>query len=116
MGKKTCVITGVGWGTGNAIARKFANSGYSVAMLARRGDRLEQLESEIENAHAFPCDVTDTTALKETLKKIVLPNVNDFVQPILYALPVQLIAYYVAVRKGTDVDQPRNLAKSVTVE
>jgi glucosamine--fructose-6-phosphate aminotransferase (isomerizing) len=53
---------------------------------------------------------------EETLKKIVLPNVNDFVQPILYALPVQLIAYYVAVRKGTDVDQPRNLAKSVTVE
>ena len=52
----------------------------------------------------------------ETLKKIVLPNVNEFVQPILYALPVQLIAYYVAVRKGTDVDQPRNLAKSVTVE
>ena len=47
LGKKTCVITGVGWGTGNAIARKFANSGYSVAMLARRGDRLEQLESEI---------------------------------------------------------------------
>ena len=71
LSKKTCVITGVGWGTGNAIARKFANSGYSVAMLARRGDRLEQLESEIENAHAFPCDVTDTTALKETLKKIV---------------------------------------------
>ena len=53
---------------------------------------------------------------EETLKKIVLPNVNEFVQPILYALPVQLIAYYVAVRKGTDVDQPRNLAKSVTVE
>ena len=41
---------------------------------------------------------------------------NEFIQPILYALPVQLIAYYVAVRKGTDVDQPRNLAKSVTVE
>jgi glucosamine--fructose-6-phosphate aminotransferase (isomerizing) len=53
---------------------------------------------------------------EETLKKIVLPNVNEFIQPILYALPVQLIAYYVAVRKGTDVDQPRNLAKSVTVE
>ncbi len=70
LNKGTCVITGVGWGTGNALARKFANSGYSVAMLARRGDRLEQFESEIENAHAYPCDVTDTTALKETLKKI----------------------------------------------
>ncbi len=51
-----------------------------------------------------------------SVKKIVLPNVDEFVQPILYTLPVQLIAYYVAVRKGTDVDQPRNLAKSVTVE
>jgi glucosamine--fructose-6-phosphate aminotransferase (isomerizing) len=47
---------------------------------------------------------------------IVLPAVGPFVAPILYAIPVQLLAYYVAVLKGTDVDQPRNLAKSVTVE
>ena len=47
---------------------------------------------------------------------IVLPPVDPFVAPILYALPVQLLAYHVAVLKGTDVDQPRNLAKSVTVE
>ncbi|HSU06595.1 MAG TPA: glutamine--fructose-6-phosphate transaminase (isomerizing) [Acetobacteraceae bacterium] len=47
---------------------------------------------------------------------IVLPDVDPFVAPILYAIPVQLLAYYVAVLKGTDVDQPRNLAKSVTVE
>ncbi|USG63233.1 glutamine--fructose-6-phosphate transaminase (isomerizing) [Sneathiella marina] len=47
---------------------------------------------------------------------IELPSVDPFVAPILYALPVQLLAYYVAVLKGTDVDQPRNLAKSVTVE
>jgi glucosamine--fructose-6-phosphate aminotransferase (isomerizing) len=47
---------------------------------------------------------------------IVLPAVNPFVAPILYAIPVQLLAYHVAVLKGTDVDQPRNLAKSVTVE
>jgi glucosamine--fructose-6-phosphate aminotransferase (isomerizing) len=50
---------------------------------------------------------------KET---IVLPDVDPFVAPILYAIPVQLLAYHVAVLKGTDVDQPRNLAKSVTVE
>ena len=50
------------------------------------------------------------------LKKIILPLVHNFVLPILYCLPVQLIAYYTAVIKGTDVDQPRNLAKSVTVE
>ena len=47
---------------------------------------------------------------------IVLPRVDPFVAPILYAIPVQLLAYHVAVLKGTDVDQPRNLAKSVTVE
>ncbi|MFP6744978.1 MAG: glutamine--fructose-6-phosphate transaminase (isomerizing) [Alphaproteobacteria bacterium] len=47
---------------------------------------------------------------------IELPTVDSFVAPILYAIPVQLLAYHVAVIKGTDVDQPRNLAKSVTVE
>lgn len=47
---------------------------------------------------------------------VVLPRVDPFVAPILYAIPVQLLAYHVAVLKGTDVDQPRNLAKSVTVE
>ena len=47
---------------------------------------------------------------------IALPALDPFVAPILYAIPVQLIAYHVAVLKGTDVDQPRNLAKSVTVE
>ena len=47
---------------------------------------------------------------------VVLPTVHPFVAPILYAIPVQMLAYQVAVLKGTDVDQPRNLAKSVTVE
>jgi glucosamine--fructose-6-phosphate aminotransferase (isomerizing) len=47
---------------------------------------------------------------------IILPAVDPFVAPILYAIPVQMLAYQVAVLKGTDVDQPRNLAKSVTVE
>ncbi len=47
---------------------------------------------------------------------VALPEVDAFVSPILYAIPVQLLAYHVAVLKGTDVDQPRNLAKSVTVE
>jgi len=47
---------------------------------------------------------------------IALPQVDPFVAPILYAIPVQLLAYHTAVLKGTDVDQPRNLAKSVTVE
>ena len=47
---------------------------------------------------------------------IALPAVDPLVAPILYAIPVQLLAYHVGVIKGTDVDQPRNLAKSVTVE
>lgn len=47
---------------------------------------------------------------------ITLPEAHDFITPILYTIPVQLLAYHVAVLKGTDVDQPRNLAKSVTVE
>ena len=47
---------------------------------------------------------------------LTLPTVDPVVAPILYTVPVQLLAYYTAVAKGTDVDQPRNLAKSVTVE
>ena len=47
---------------------------------------------------------------------VELPEVDPLVAPILYAIPVQLLAYHTAVLKGTDVDQPRNLAKSVTVE
>jgi glucosamine--fructose-6-phosphate aminotransferase (isomerizing) len=47
---------------------------------------------------------------------IALPAADPFVAPVLYALPVQLLAYHAAVLKGSDVDQPRNLAKSVTVE
>jgi glucosamine--fructose-6-phosphate aminotransferase (isomerizing) len=49
-------------------------------------------------------------------ERLVLPAVDPFVAPILYTIAVQLLAYHVAVLKGTDVDQPRNLAKSVTVE
>jgi glucosamine--fructose-6-phosphate aminotransferase (isomerizing) len=52
----------------------------------------------------------------DTLAAVELPTVDSFVAPILYAVPVQLLAYHAAVAKGTDVDQPRNLAKSVTVE
>jgi glucosamine--fructose-6-phosphate aminotransferase (isomerizing) len=47
---------------------------------------------------------------------ITLPKVDTFFEPLLYTIPVQLLAYYIALLKGTDIDQPRNLAKSVTVE
>ncbi|MBS7542639.1 glutamine--fructose-6-phosphate transaminase (isomerizing) [Ancylobacter oerskovii] len=52
----------------------------------------------------------------ETEATLVLPEMHPFVTPLVYAIPIQLIAYHTAVQMGTDVDQPRNLAKSVTVE
>ena len=62
-------------------------------------------------------DVAGISALSDiTTATIEMPKVDAFAAPILYALPIQLLAYHIAVLKGTDVDQPRNLAKSVTVE
>ncbi|MGV1753109.1 glutamine--fructose-6-phosphate transaminase (isomerizing) [Agrobacterium sp. CG674] len=52
----------------------------------------------------------------ETMATIVLPNVDEIIAPMVFSLPIQLLAYHTAVFMGTDVDQPRNLAKSVTVE
>ncbi|MAF31411.1 MAG: glutamine--fructose-6-phosphate transaminase (isomerizing) [Magnetococcales bacterium] len=52
----------------------------------------------------------------DTRRVITLPDIPEFIAPIMYSLPMQLLAYHTAVLKGTDVDQPRNLAKSVTVE
>ncbi|WP_273756738.1 glutamine--fructose-6-phosphate transaminase (isomerizing) [Bartonella sp. MM73XJBT] len=64
--------------------------------------------------------ITDKRGAKavhlDTLSTIILPDIPEFITPIVYALPIQLIAYHTAVLLGTDVDQPRNLAKSVTVE
>jgi glucosamine--fructose-6-phosphate aminotransferase (isomerizing) len=64
--------------------------------------------------------VTDSkgaeTASEGVWSTIIMPQVDPFLAPILYAIPAQLLAYHTAVVKGTDVDQPRNLAKSVTVE
>ena len=62
-------------------------------------------------------DEKGINAMGDTITaEIKLPDANPFVTPLLYSLPVQMLAYHVAVLKGTDVDQPRNLAKSVTVE
>jgi len=64
--------------------------------------------------------ITDTEGASEaqfgTWKTIIMPNISNDLAPILYSIPAQLLAYHTAVYKGTDVDQPRNLAKSVTVE
>ncbi|SEQ38978.1 glutamine--fructose-6-phosphate transaminase (isomerizing) [Thalassovita taeanensis] len=61
-------------------------------------------------------DAGAAEAAGEAWQTIVMPHVDPVLTPILYAVPAQLLAYHTAVAKGTDVDQPRNLAKSVTVE
>tara|TARA_R110001599_G_scaffold12307_1_gene57665 strand:+ start:1395 stop:1571 length:177 start_codon:yes stop_codon:yes gene_type:complete len=53
---------------------------------------------------------------QEDIRVLAFPHVHEALAPLLYTLPLQLLSYHVAVLKGTDVDQPRNLAKSVTVE
>ena len=58
----------------------------------------------------------NTEVEKGADKVIYIPNVDDIVSSILTVLPLQLLSYYVAVERGCDVDKPRNLAKSVTVE
>jgi NAD(P)-dependent dehydrogenase (short-subunit alcohol dehydrogenase family) len=64
------VVTGVGPGTGAAIARRFSRGGYAVAMLARNRERLGALEREIANARAYPCDVTDEAQLDGAIEAI----------------------------------------------
>jgi short-subunit dehydrogenase len=65
-----CLITGVGPGTGAAVARRFAGGGYRVAMLARSTDRLAALEAELPGSRAFACDVGDPGALAGVLEDV----------------------------------------------
>lgn len=67
---EVCLITGVGPGSGAALARRFAAEGYRVAMLARDADRLEQLAREIPGSVAFPADVADLDALRAVLARV----------------------------------------------
>lgn len=64
MSKPVCVITGVGPGTGSALARRFAEGGYRVALLARSAERLEDLAKELGDAKAYVCDVSDPAAIE----------------------------------------------------
>ncbi|MEO0828172.1 MAG: SDR family NAD(P)-dependent oxidoreductase [Cyanobacteria bacterium J06639_16] len=68
--KPICLITGVGEGTGSAIARRFVQGGYQVAMIARDRDRLQKLGHEMADAKAYVCDVGDLDALLVTLDRI----------------------------------------------
>jgi NAD(P)-dependent dehydrogenase (short-subunit alcohol dehydrogenase family) len=68
--QRVCVVTGVGPGTGSALARRFAADGYRVALLARDETRLEKLAAELDGAAAFPVDVADLDALRATLARV----------------------------------------------
>ena len=95
-----------------------------IVVVAPANDPLfEKTASNVQEAVArggkvfLISDQKGTAELKDSSRWTVeLGDVHPFVAPILYAIPVQLLAYHTAVAKGTDVDQPRNLAKSVTVE
>lgn len=70
MSKRVCIITGVGPGTGSALARRFAAGGYRIAMLARTESRLRELAAELPGASAYPCDVAEEAQIAETLARI----------------------------------------------
>jgi glucosamine--fructose-6-phosphate aminotransferase (isomerizing) len=91
--------------------------------IAPSGPLFEKTASNLQEAHArggqiiLLSDAAGVAKLRHiAVDTLTLPNVDPFAAPLLYTIPVQLLAYHVAVLKGTDVDQPRNLAKSVTVE
>ncbi len=95
-----------------------------VIVLAPRDALFEKTVSNIQETSARGgrtivfSDTEGVQALGEPKPfwSMALPKVNSFVTPLIYSIPVQLLAYYTAQAKGTDIDQPRNLAKSVTVE
>lgn len=68
--KKVCLITGVGPGTGAALAERFAAGGFEVAMLARSADRLSAIAGKLPGTHAFACDVTDRRKLASVIETI----------------------------------------------
>ena len=93
-----------------------------VIVVAPNNELLEKVKSNIEEVRARGgqlyvfADKEAGFTPSEGMKIITMPKVNDIVAPIFYTTPMQLLSYHVALIKGTDVDQPRNLAKSVTVE
>src|SRR5690554_2463242 len=93
-----------------------------IIVVAPNNDLLEKLKSNVEEVRARGgilyvfADVDAHFDSDETMRVINVPHTHPWLAPILYTLPLQLLSYYVAIIKGTDVDQPRNLAKSVTVE
>ncbi|MFJ2446339.1 glutamine--fructose-6-phosphate transaminase (isomerizing) [Pseudomonas sp. NPDC087626] len=93
-----------------------------VVTVAPNNELLEKLKSNLQEVRARGgqlivfADEKAGMSNGEGTHVVNMPHIHDILSPILYTIPLQLLSYYVAVLKGTDVDQPRNLAKSVTVE
>jgi len=92
-----------------------------VVAVAPRNDMLDKLKANLQEVRArggelFVFAEQGTLQSEEGIHVIELPAVDIWLEPLVYTVPLQLLSYHVAVLKGTDVDQPRNLAKSVTVE
>jgi glucosamine--fructose-6-phosphate aminotransferase (isomerizing) len=93
-----------------------------VIVVAPNNELLEKLKSNVEEVRARGglmyvfADVDAEFESDDTMKVIQVPHCDQFMAPLIYTIPLQLLSYHVALIKGTDVDQPRNLAKSVTVE
>ena len=94
-----------------------------LIVLAPSGPLFDKTVSNMQEAQARGAQVvliSDADGIAQAgenaIATVAMPRVHPLIAPLVYAVPVQLLAYYVAVAKGTDVDQPRNLAKSVTVE
>jgi glucosamine--fructose-6-phosphate aminotransferase (isomerizing) len=93
-----------------------------VVILVPKGDNYEKVVSNMEEVIARGgqviaiCTEGDGEIGKKAAAAIEIPHEGESLMPILISVPMQLLAYHIAVLKGTDVDQPRNLAKSVTVE
>lgn len=93
-----------------------------IIVVAPNNDLLEKLKSNVEEVRARGgilyvfADAETGFKSDDTMRVMNLNHVEEVIAPIVYTVPLQLLSYYVALIKGTDVDQPRNLAKSVTVE
>ena len=91
----------------------------AIATGDRVFDKVCSNMQEVKARDGIVIALTDRSAaaVEETADEIIrVPNVGELLQPLVNVVPLQLLAYFVAVRRGADVDQPRNLAKSVTVE
>ena len=93
-----------------------------IVVLAPKDSMLDKLKANMQEVHArhgelfvFASESSQLVS-DERLHVINVPDVNEHLAPIVYSIPVQFLSYHVAVMRGTDVDQPRNLAKTVTVE